>query len=104
MIKWKVQERPPAGLSRVSEFRRWPSAEYDSGAHCAWIDCDTTYSLAAARSGQHGPLTVWIADYGVTPFRNSKVLRRYSSLDEAKSAVWRILGRNLKMLPKEFLQ
>lgn len=103
MIKWRVAEAP-TGLSAVCDRRSWPNAEYDSGNHCAFIYCEMSYSLERAKSGKHPPLTLYIADYSVSPFVNRKIKVRFASLGEAKAAVWRILGKNLKMLPPQFLK
>jgi len=100
-IKWKVAERP-TGRWRSFEQRSWPSAETEDGQLLATISCVTEYSSKKAKSGEHGPLKMFIYDYseGVTNRKMKKVLTEAKSLTEAKEVIEKILGKHPEMLPK----
>jgi len=101
LIKWKASE-PPSGRFRSFSTRAWPSAEYANGDPAVSIYSTDEYRPADAKSGQHAPLTVMIADWGLSPEEKAKrgafVWRKmkgeFKTLAEAKAAAEKLLAAN----------
>lgn len=101
-LKWKVAEAP-TGPYRSFEKRRWPTAEYVDGSPAARIECDDRYVPANARSGNHAPLTLWIADHSAKPnWAWRKAKSTFATLQEAKDAVTDLLKKNPQCVPDQF--
>ncbi len=84
-LKWKVGEAP-TGRYRSFEKRGWPCADFADGRCAAMIQCDDSYVPAAAREGNHAPLSVYIADYSAgKSFKWRKLKLTAATLDEAKA-------------------
>jgi hypothetical protein len=101
LVKWKASE-PPSGRFRSFSTRAWPSAEYANGDPAVSIYSTDEYRPADAKSGQHAPLTVMIADWGLSPEEKAKrgafVWRKmkgeFKTLAEAKAAAEKLLTAN----------
>lgn len=115
MIKlfWKVSE-PPTGRYRSFDVRCWPNAYYGKdGKIAAHITCDDEYRPKNVKSGEHKPLTIFVADWsirrGLLPeqaakvegFRWRKLSRQCLTLDEAKEAAATCLEYHNEFQPTE---
>lgn len=94
-IKWRV-DPAPTGRYRSFEKRGWPGADYSTGAAAAQIYSTTgqAYIPSLARTGQHAPLELRVAEHGFwngdsspETFRWRRVKQRFSTVDEAKAWV-----------------
>ena len=106
-LRWKVQE-PSTGRYRSFNRRVWPNADYADGRPAASIDCEDEYHPASVREGKHAPLTVRIADYSrpsnITTgagFTWVKIIRQFTTLQEAKQGAERLLQNHPELMPKE---
>ena len=101
-IKWRVQPAP-TGRYRSFDRRGWPSAEYSDGQLAASIRCEDAYYPAHAKTGAHAPLTLVVYDYSKgTQERASRVLvKRFSTLEEAKAALLPALEKYPEFILKE---
>lgn len=105
-IKWKVAEAP-TGRYRSFYDRSWPSAEYNENP-IARLECDDEYRPADVKTGNHAPITVYVADWSVREtnplgsafvWKKSKV--KANTLKEAKEMVDKILIDYPHFLPKD---
>lgn len=91
LYKWKV-DPAPTGPRKVFSKRAWPTAEYADGDTCAYITCEDNenYHPKAARTGEHGLLTVHVCDYshanGNCPWTRKRLTAKFKTLEEAKQA------------------
>ena len=104
-LKWQVAPAP-TGRYRSFEKRGWPSADYETGQPAITLYCDTGYSASAAKSGEHGEITVAIAVWrereGLSPtFDWRRLKARFSTLQAAKEAAELFIGRNPGVMPPE---
>ena len=97
-LKWKNGSRP-TGRYRAFDTWAWPSGHYLNGKPAAIIYCDDSFSPLKAKSGEHKPLKLCVADYTVTPWKWRTVKKRYDTLDEAKAAALPIIESNGFMHP-----
>lgn len=107
-VKWKVGE-PPTGRYRSFHNRTWPSAEYSNGDPALSIACDDSYTSARAKSGQHAPLTLSIAQWpetridGQSSFTWRRLKQRFSTLAEAKAAGEQFINGHPDYVPRSLL-
>ena len=99
-IKWKVAEKE---TGRYASFhkRGWPDAYYSNGDIAAALYCDDSYCPRLAKTGEHGDITVRIADYSTTPWRWRTLVKRCKTLPDAKSLVDAALGFHQTFIPKD---
>lgn len=103
-IKWVVSEAS-TGRYRSFERRSWPSAHYNDEQEipCASIHCEDEYRPAQAKSGEHNPLEIRIADHSASPSWTWRKLKaRAATLDEAKALVKNFLEQHQEMMPEAF--
>ena len=93
-IKWKV------GYDDKLRGQAWPNAEYADGSIAAWIVCDTWYTPSKVKSGDHGPLTIRVADYSETPWKWKQLTKRAATLAEAKALFSAFLAENHEKFSK----
>lgn len=100
-VTWKVSS-VPTGKWRSFEKRMWPGADYAGEEPAASLDCDDEYTPARAKSGEHGPLTLRIADHSTDPqWKWKKVKKTVATLDEAKKLFNKVLAANPQIAPKQ---
>src|SRR5271170_551641 len=61
-IKWKMST-PPTGKWKSFDKRHWPMAYHASGDPAIMIRGEDAYSPHAVKTGDHKPLTVYIAQH-----------------------------------------
>ena len=99
LVKWKVSE---AETSRFSSFhkRGWPMANYKAdGEVAAMIMCEDAYVPRHVASGDHAPLSLRIADHSVKPWAWKRAKATFTTLQEAKDALDRILTSHPEFAP-----
>lgn len=98
-IKWKVS---PKSTGRYASFqaRGWPHAEYECGQWAAQLICKEDYSFDRAKSGNHSEIKVMIADYTETQWVWRTLVKRASTLEEAKEIVKNFLIANPQYAPR----
>lgn len=101
-IIWKVGE-VPTGKYRSFFTRSWPSASLENGDAIGLIECVDHYEPSKVQNGSHAELVLKIADRSnPTPETGAFVWRkakaRFKSLNEAKSALVKILEKNPRLL------
>lgn len=98
--KWRVTEKPSGPFGSM-QHRNWPYAEYGQTERiAAMIGCLDSYSAPTAKSKDHAPLTVHIADHAQTPRQWRKMKRTFATLDEAKKAAEAFLAAHPELAPK----
>lgn len=105
-IKWVVSEAP-IGRCRSFDNRSWPSAHYNDEREtpCAAIYCENEYRPTWAKSGEHKPLEIRIADHSTsatTSWTWRKLKAQAATLDEAKTLVKEFLERHQEFVPEAF--
>ncbi|CAN7600875.1 hypothetical protein [Bosea sp. LjRoot237] len=103
-IKWRVDEAP-TGPYRSFFKRGWPSASYHSGDPAARIACDQGYRPADAKSSDHPPLLVHIAEWfdregQCQSFKWRKLKGTFATLSDAKAAAERFIEAHPEYGPK----
>jgi len=98
-FKWEV-DKPPTGLARVCYRRRWPTAYYSNDRICATIGCSVDYHIQIAKSGDHPPLEVRLANHSVTPWKWVSFTAKFNTLQDAKDVVKDFLRRHPEFMPK----
>jgi hypothetical protein len=101
--KWRVSEEPSGSYASFSN-RSWPSAYYENGDVAASITCmdDPDYRPSKVRTGDHGELTLMIADHSEKPsWRWKKSLTTYKTLQDAKDGFERILQKHPQIAPQK---
>lgn len=106
-LTWRVAEAP-TGRYRSFEPRAWPMAHYAGYDHlpAAYISCEDDYTPHRARTGDHAPLVVYVAQWrtreGAGPtFDWRRLKSRPTDLGEAKALATRALENNVDFLPSE---
>lgn len=101
-LKWKVKEKQ-TGRYAAFHKRGWPGAHYDGTDKAAVsIHCKDDYHIQLAKSGNHQPLEVWIADYNFSPgFKWRKVTQIFKTLNEAKEFALEFLNKHPELAPKD---
>jgi len=86
-------------------FRAWPEMHYEgqNGPVGAKIECTDSYTNEIAKSGQHAPLTVRLADYSKTPTAWTNIRGTFRTLDLAKSSTFSLLAQHPEMIPKDLV-
>jgi hypothetical protein len=87
IYKWKVAVRSTCRYIRFSP-RPWPTAYYLNGMAMATLQCSDPYGTKS-----HGPLTLYLAQYDLTPegkaihgkFKWITVKEEFATIKEAKS-------------------
>ena len=99
-FKWRVDPEP-TGRYRSFDTRAWPSAVYDNDQQttCAMIQCDDEYTPERARTGNHAPLKLCIADHRETKFNWMVAKNTFATLKEAKAALTDIIARHPELAP-----
>lgn len=103
-LKWTVQ---PASTGRYRSFekRGWPHAHYADGSAAAYISCEQAYRPDIAKSGEHGELTVRVAEYpavrapGAQAFHWRTIKARFATLEAAKAAAQRFIDQRPDFRP-----
>ena len=95
-LRWRVA---PAltGPYRSFQKRGWPGADYPTGETAVALHCPTAYYPAVARSGEHAPIRVSVAEWhnprlphqGAFTWRT--LARHAVTLDEAKDLAQRFI-------------
>ena len=102
-IKWKVSEKP-SGPYRSFYNRAWPDAYYDNAGKdpAAAIYCSASYDPSQAKTGDHPPLTLMIADHSVPGpgFTWRKVKGEFKTLQEAKDKAEELIEKYPNIHPK----
>jgi hypothetical protein len=106
-IKWTIS---PAPTGKFSSFhkRSWPYAEFVNGGNPAvMIRCEDSYRLSDAKSGDHAPLKVYIADHSIretnkeaAAFEWKRVKGEFKTLVDAKKAAIEVYERYPAFWPK----
>lgn len=103
-LKWEVAEAP-TGMYRSFHKRNWPSA-YINGKPAAHIRCEDEYIPRNVKTGNHAPLTVWIADHRASSnpnggtFKWRQLITTHATLQEAKAAAEHFLNANPQILER----
>lgn len=98
-VVWRVQEAP-TGMYRSFQKRGWPQADYGKdGPIAATIYCKDEYRPRNVKTGEHGELTVRIADHSTKPWTWKVARRKCKTLAEAKELVARVLEQNPGLSP-----
>lgn len=66
---------------------------------CAHIVCDDEYKPAKVKTGNHGPLTVRVADHSVDPWQWRKLKAQFATLDQAKAGLTDFLVKYPHFVP-----
>lgn len=85
-VKWKVSDIP-TGRYRSFDERSWPTAEYSDGSNCAMLRCEDEYIPKNVKTGNHKPITVYMAKPNGNSFNWVAMKRTCSTIKEAKSFV-----------------
>jgi len=102
-LTWKIAPEP-TGQYRSFEKRPWPKAYFSGGDKPAVsVSCSDRYTLEKAKSGEHAPLVVSVADWSVSKcsFSWIKIKRNFATMEEVKKAVILFFDHNPHFLPKE---
>jgi len=107
-LKWRV-DAAPTGRYRSFDKRGWPSAGYSNGDIAVTLHCEDEYIPSQVKLGQHGPITVWVADWGILPEEKAKrgafVWRKakstFPTLKEAQAAAAKIIGQHPELHPEK---
>lgn len=99
-VIWRSGDRPTGSYASF-HHQPWPIAYYGSkdGEWCAQLVCATRYSGTAAKSGEHEPITVMVADYSRKPFVWLTLKARAKNMAEAKALVADFLKRHPEVIP-----
>jgi hypothetical protein len=100
-IKWRV-EPEPVGRYRSFEHRYWPSATFEDGSHCCCIFCESDYKPCNAKTGNHKELSISMADYSETQWKNVKMKHKCKTLKDAKKFVAWLLSGSEKWIPRQY--
>ncbi len=96
-IKWVVSS-VRTGLYR----RSWPTANYVTREEeiAVQITCEDDYVPSRVATGNHQPLTIWLADHSAKPVWKWVTLTRpAATLKEAKERVAAFLAKNPHFAP-----
>ena len=98
---WKVNPEP-TGRYRSFHKRSWPDAWWKVGERiAASIECPDDYVPRHAKSGNHAPLRVRVADYSQGSSFTWRTMRgEYATLADAKAALARLLELRPELEPK----
>jgi hypothetical protein len=100
-IKWRVSSAP-TGRYRSFQRRSWPTANYVTREEeiAVQILCEEDYVPSRVATGNHPPLTIWIADHSAKPVWKWVTLTRpAATLKEAKERVAAFLAKNPHFAP-----
>lgn len=92
-IKWKVANKPDGRYASFSR-RVWPTAHYVTPGEDAAVQilCEDDYHPRDVKTGNHGELTIWVADHSAKPvWKWRAIKRRAKTLVEAKEIVAKFL-------------
>jgi len=97
--KWHVQSAP-TGRYRSFERRGFPSAEYEDRNMAAFIGSVEDWEYIPSQK-QYKSLELRFADHSVTPWKWRKLVKRFSTIQEAKDAFARFIKNHPEFEPKK---
>ena len=101
LYKWKVDEAP-TGRYRSFQRRGWPKAYYDAVTPAAMIRCGSDYTAVKASTGEHEPLTLFVADHSATPsWKWRRLNRSFTTLAECKDFLADFLPKHPELMPED---
>ncbi len=101
-LVWRVDPKP-VGRYRSFEKRGWPTCYYGhaDGPIAAKLYCADAYEPRDVRTGNHANIVIYVAHWGVVPFKWFVLKRRAPTLDEAKSIASDFLARHPDWAPPQ---
>jgi hypothetical protein len=104
-IIWRVQPKE-TGRYRSFYRRGWPIARDEQDRPIAQLSCDDGYIPKLVKTGNHKPITVWVADWreknaviGTWHWRT--LAAKATTLEEAKNCVAEFYRLHPECLPAE---
>ena len=93
-IKWRVAE-PPTGRYRAFAKRGWPCGEINDRP-AVMLRCEDAYVPARVKTGDHAPITIYVADWGSYErgFKWRLLKKSALTLNEAKEIASKFLAAN----------